>query len=209
MKWMTFFCALLWLLACKNTQSAASDRSLPLEYEISRYNTKCRYNNRFSLESRVARMPFRNAKKVVLVSYDGGIKVEPLPFEGEIRQDGLIQNPFPSNSASYAGVTFHEAISLDEKQLDGLTNILFNYAYGKDEKEIVQFVGPTCYSPQQMILFYKEPTDKEPFAWVEICLFCQKYKTFPDSFDFGVFCDSKYDLLREFFRQTGIKHGLG
>lgn len=206
MKWMTFFCASLWLLGCKNTQPAASVRSLPLEYEISRYNTKCRYNTRFLLESRLARMPFGNAKKVVLVSYDGGPKIElPIGVKG---QEGLIQNPFLSNNESYAGVAFHEAISLNEKQLDGLTNILFNYAYWKDEKEIIQFVGLSCYSPQQMILFYKEPTDKEPFAWVEICLFCQKYRAFPNSFDLGVFCDSKYDLLREFFRQTGIKHGL-
>lgn len=198
-----------WLVGCKSAQPKVHDHNLPLEYENSRYNTKCTYSNRFSLENRQSRMPFRKSKKVVLVSYDGGVKVEPLPNEVGNKKEGLIQNPFPSKYTSYNGVAFYESFLLDEKQVDGLTNILFNYAYWRDENEVIQFVGPTCYSPRHMILFYGESNDKEPFAWIEICLQCKKHRAYPGKFDLGNFCEGKYDLLREFFRQTGITYGLG
>ena len=181
---------------------------LVLEYESSPYNTKCRFTYDYPLEDRLKKAPFGKAKKVLLVSFEGGPRVEPLPGEKIDSTKVRSRLSLPLELPQYQGVAVYEVLALSSKQLDDLTNILFNYGFWRDRKSVIQMVGPTCYSPQHMLQFYADPKDTVPFAWVEICLDCLKHKVFPSDFDLGMFCDGKYDLLREFFRQAGIQHGL-
>lgn len=189
------------LLGCHVSKPA---NWLALEYVASPYNTRCRYKNDYTLEARLKMGPFESAKKVRLVSYEGGPIVDPLP--GEVQDSALLSRSM--EILGYSGVPVYEVIELSNTQLDYLTNILYNYAYWKDEKEIISFVGPSCYSPQHKLQFFKATTDKRPFAEVEICLECLKYRVYPNEYNLGIFCESKYELLREFFRQAGIEHGI-
>lgn len=102
-----------------------------------------------------------------------------------------------------------EIITLSTSQIDSLTNIFFNYNFGRAENGIGSpDPDVACYKPRHAILFFKKKADVEPFAYFEVCLECQYAKTFPKQYELGNFCRGKYGLLREYFRQTGITSGL-
>jgi hypothetical protein len=43
---------------------------------------------------------------------------------------------------------------------------------------------------------------------MEICFACEQFLAFPRRFQTGEFCNQKFELLKTFFRQAGIRYGL-
>ncbi len=166
--------------------------------------SQCAFYNDYSLEQRMKIMPFRRARKIELVSFEDEILdtlIESSPFKtsrGEI----------PKKDKKIDRSQLIDMIQLSPVQTDSLTNILFNYDYGRARYGIYTESRSGCYSPRHALLFYRKESDKEPFAYFEVCLECREVKTFPKQYKLGSFCDGKYAMLREFFRQTGIKYGL-
>lgn len=174
------------------------------------YVGACNYYNDYSAKERLSREPFGQAEKTELVSFDGlvdisisevGDSVPPPPqwFHG---------GEIPKKNSKIDRSKLKEIISLSTSQLDSLTNIFFNYDYGR-AKHGFHTEEKGCFYPRHAILFFHKKTDAEPFAYIEICLECRGVETFPQKYEIGNFCDGKYELLQDFFQQTGISFGLG
>ena len=165
----------------------------------------CSFYNDYSAKERLSRKPFGQSEKVELVSFDG---------EFESRIDSFVsklpRGEIPKKNSKIDRSQLKEIITLSTSQLDSLTNIFFNYDYGRTESGIgiISESKTGCYEPRHALLFFKKKTDTQPFVYFEICLECREVKTFPRAYELGNFCRGKYNLLRDFFRQTGIKYGL-
>jgi hypothetical protein len=170
-------------------------------------NTPCAFFKTYTLEERLQREPFNQAKRIDLISLDR-IK-ERLRYIGDTLPDQLPGNALFSNFLGYKKeFLWFERVTLSRSQIDSLTNILFNFDYGRAKNGEIDKWASLCHNPRQAILLYREIEDAEMFASIEICLECHSYWSRPDKYDLGNFCEGKYDLLRAFFRQTGITYGL-
>lgn len=171
-------------------------------------NSPCTFYNDYSAKERLSRKPFGQSAKIELVSFDS---------EYEVRLDSIVYKEsryeIPKRDSKIDRSQLREIITLSASQIDGLTNVLFNYDFGRAKNDNIEIlIGSVpdvgCYKPRHAILFFRKKADVEPFAYFEICLECQGVRTFPKQYELGTFCSGKYDLLREYFRQTGIKYGL-
>jgi hypothetical protein len=167
-------------------------------------NSDCNFYNDYSAKERLSRKPFGQSEKIELVSFDGEYE----EMLDSVVYKGCCRHEIPKKDSKIDRSQLQEIIPLSTLQLDSLTNIFFNYDYGRAENGLISNPDVGCYRPRQAVLFFRKKTDTEPFAYFEICLECQYVKTFPKQYELGNFCDGKYDMLREFFRQTGIKYGL-
>lgn len=166
-------------------------------------NSPCTFYNDYSAKERLSRKPFGQSAKIELVSFDS---------EYEVRLDSIVYKEsryeIPKRDSKIDRSQLREIITLSVLQIDSLTNIFFNYDYGRAENGLISNPDLACYRPRQAVLFFRKKTDTEPFAYFEVCLECQYVKTFPKQYELGNFCVGKYGLLREYFRQMGIKYGL-
>lgn len=168
--------------------------------------SQCAYYNDFTLAQRMNIVPFRHARKIELVSFEDEVEIfdtliDSIPYK-------MSRGYIPQKDKKIDRSQLIDIITLNCVQTDSLTNILFNYDYGRARYGIYTESRSGCYSPRHALLFYRKESDKEPFAYFEVCLECREVKTFPKQYKLGSFCDGKYSMLREFFRQTGIKYGL-
>lgn len=88
---------------------------------------------------------------------------------------------------------------MSEKQKKKLSKLLHQY-------QVIEGYCPQeelmCYQPRHVILFYK---DGKVIDFLEVCLECQKFRFSNPSFSELFRCQEKYDLLKAFFSQIGIK----
>lgn len=204
MRSILFFIAVLTSLACS--------RKLPPPMPDDMvYIGDCNYYNDYSVKERLSRKPFSQSEKTELVSFDGLVDIsisevgDSVPSPPQWFHGGEI----PKKNSKIDRSQLKEIITLSTSQLDSLTNIFFNYDYLRVDKYGIYSESKSgCYEPRQAILFFRKKADIEPFAYFEICLQCRAVETFPKKYELGNFCEGKYDLLREFFRQTGITFGL-
>jgi hypothetical protein len=117
--------------------------------------------------------------------------------------------PFSKATSVKLPVQYRESIALSNEQIDSLTNLLYNYDFrAMPSKRGV----PKCYRPRNGIVFYD--VEGSQFAAIEICFECQRFMTFPEkvilpeqrslSVDF---CTQKSDMLRDFFKSSGVYYG--
>lgn len=145
--------------------------------------------------------PFNQAKAIKVVSFKSNkedIVYEIPKINGHVDIDRLFEVKTLNKRNKY-------------KLLDLLVNI--NYVpitdseLSNDSLEVREIEVMACYTPRHAILF--ENDNGQVFSYVEICIECLRYKTYPEDISIGDFCQEKYKRLENFFRDVGIDYGIG
>ena len=59
--------------------------------------------------------------------------------------------------------------------------------------------------PRNAILFYDN--ENKLIGFIEVCFECRNYRTTDKRITLGEECNQKFDMLKEFFVECGIKFG--
>lgn len=146
---------------------------------------KCYNNGKLTKSQRFQIFPFNQAESILVISYNSKLGKTPIINDTIIRSKIL------------------ENIRLSEKQIDKLTNILYNYNYS-NKTNLISDVEYGCYFPRQSIVFLNK--SNKVISYIEICLECKKTVTMLPPESVGKFCDGKYEMLYNFFKSIGIEH---
>lgn len=155
-----------------------------------------RYN--VSTDERKNIYPFSKATQIKLVSFEYDMN--------RIADDGYM---FSNSLHRFVPVQYRESSMLSSEQVDSLTNLLYNYDF---RVAPATRNTPKCYRPRNGIVFYD--ADGTQFAAIEICFECQRFMTFPEKVILpeqrsmtSDFCTQKSDMLRDFFKSSGVLYG--
>jgi len=182
----------------------------------------CVFTNKYTVKQRLKHYPFSRAAKIVVVSFramdrrrdilindsvkifDDGIRTK-LPdsllnkntsgikYESELH----IEN----NQLNYSSLI--EIMQLNRKQISKLTNILYNTRVRKPSDYADP--GYKCYFPRNAFIFYDR--NGKVFEYLEVCFECKHYQSLSNRVSVGTNCNQKYDLLKSFLIDVGIKYG--
>ncbi|WP_183572572.1 hypothetical protein HDF18_05025 [Mucilaginibacter sp. X5P1] len=150
---------------------------------------ECSFTNKYSTAQRLSFYPFNKAKNVILISFkeDQGI-----PVKKQVVDEKQVL----------------EQITLTQESKDSLTSILYNVGFTPVKRATQLPSGEaSCYEPRNGILFVNEAS--KAFEYIEICFACERKTKSSDRINDGQYCSTKYDLLRRFFLNNGIKYGTG
>ena len=180
----------------------AQSKSLPIPpgpptdqlLDSDRVNHECEYLNKYSVEQRNLFYPFNVSNRIKLVSF-----AEKADKNGFAYSNGRL--PLKRKKLIYSDLL--EIKTLDESQVDSLTDILYNNVYRGD---IFTLTQTGRYNPKNAIIFTNE--NGAMIAFIEICFECQGYRTSSKKVITGDFCNQKYELLKAFFQKTGIEFGI-
>lgn len=175
------FIVLLFFTKCKSTKAGFPE---PPSIKKFNDNQQCYRNGKLNIAERQAIYPFNIADKIQIISFNSCLGKTP------IVNDTIIQ------------LKTIENITLTSKQINDLTDILYNYNYSKKTNIITEM--RSCYYPRHAIVFVNE--SGKVFSYIEICLQCGEIRTELPKENTGVFCAGKYDLLEELFVTIGIKY---
>jgi hypothetical protein len=104
-------------------------------------------------------------------------------------------------SKKYSLPAAADSIILVPSQKEKLFKILHLYQIQQTKCTIT---NSNCYQPHHLILFYQK---KKIVAFIEICFSC--YGNISKGISYSLFaCAEKYDLLKNFFKEIGIKRHL-
>lgn len=182
----------------------------------------CVLTTRYTAAQRLKHYPFSTAVKIYAVSfrwtdrrrdyligdsvkiYDDGIRSK-LP--DSLLNQSSYENKYESGlhvenqKLNYSSLI--ELQELDSKQINKLTNLIFNTRVKKPNN--YAYPGLSCYSPRNALVFYDK--DGNVFDYLEICFECKHFESKNGKISIGHFCNQKYDLLRQFFIDLGIQYG--
>ena len=158
---------------------------LPPTLEDLHDDPKCYHNGHLSALQRRQIFPFNQAENIKIISFHSKLGKTP------IQNDTIITSKVI------------EIKTLSEKQINQLTDILYNYNYSK-KTNLISFSETGCYSPRHAIVFCDK--SKQVISYMEICLECKKTVSNLPKESLGNFCSGKYELLHQFFSSIGIKH---
>lgn len=170
------------LVQCK---SVKTNFDLPPTPDDFHDDPKCYHNGHLSKSQRRQIFPFNQAESVKIISFHAKLGRTP------IQNDTIITSKVI------------EIKTLTEKQIDQLTDILYNYNYSK-KTNLISYTETGCYSPRHAIVFNDK--SKQVFSYIEICLECRKTVSNLPKESLGNFCVGKYELLHQFFLSIGIDH---
>jgi len=145
-------------------------------------NHNCIHKSRISFSKISKQYPYNLASQIQLVSFTD----RNLPMLGD--------------SVDYSKLKEVKVLTL--KQIDSLTNILYNVGFGG---LILKTEEMSCYNPRNAILFLNA-SGKE-FAFIELCFECEDFRASSENIKFGDKCDQKYSMLKKLFKNAGIVHG--
>ena len=164
----------------------------------------CIFTNKLTVVERLKRYPFSKASRIFIVSYRAFKK----------NRDILIDDTLPRKpDTSTAGLDIYEGKlryssiieikQLNQEQINNLTNIIYNTNYRKPSA--FSMINYSCFNPRNAVIFY----DKEGkiFDYLQVCFECQEYRSQSEKIDVGTYCDQKFDLLKQFFLDVGLKYG--
>lgn len=149
---------------------------------------ECFNSHKYNRLQRLKIYPFNKAKEIKLISF---------------KADDFI--PVKNKNINYSRVI--ESQILSPGQTDELTDILYNIGFDpnfKVENRVMDYAS--CYEPRNGILFLN--SEGKAFEFIEMCFGCDKTRTSSNKVKEGVFCSRKFDLLKYFFQNTGIKYGF-
>lgn len=146
---------------------------------------KCYHNGHLSKNERRQIFPFNQAASVKIISFHSKLGKTPIQNDTIVTSKTIEIKP------------------LTEKQIDQLTDILYNYNYSK-KTNLISFTETGCYAPRHAIVFCNK--SKQVISYIEICLECKKVISLLPQESLGTFCSGKFDLLRKFAASIGVKH---
>lgn len=161
----------------------------------------CVFNNRFSLAQRLAKYPFSKAMKIIAVSYSDA---NPREFQSKSKTDTNFKTGLNIKNKRLYYSSLKEIIQLKPKQIVELSNIIYNTAYRRKDEVNYSMQGK-CFEPRNALIFYDK--HNRIFDYVEVCFECHNFSSLSDQITIGTVCTQKYDLLKQFFVNSGIKYG--
>jgi hypothetical protein len=190
-KYIGLFILLFNIVELSNAQptSLGKPKSVELtkeQKELDEKNRNCIKRNKYSPASRVKLFPFNSATHVKLVSFEG-ILEKSIKKETDAPIDSTNQNKLK------------DIITLNKKQIDSLTDILYNVGY---RGKFYTIEEKNCYIPRNAILFVN--SIGKIFAFIEICFECSGNRLSSKGIKTGDFCEQKYTLLQDFFTKMGV-----
>ena len=159
------------------------------EIKREKLNHDCKAVDKFSPSQRLEFYPFNTASEVRLVSFDN-------------KPDSSFEHRIPETNGEVDLSRLKELKTLNKEQFDSLTYLLFNVGY---RGKISTLEGTGCYNPRNAILFIN--SNGKAFEFIELCFECSGLRLSSDKIKTGEFCNQKYELLKSFFIQRGIKIG--
>ena len=145
-------------------------------------NHTCVRKSTTSFSARIRKFPFNQAAQIRLISFKGR------------------QIPILNDTVDYSKL--EEVKTLTLRQIDSLTDIIYNIGYGGT---ILIIEEMKCYDPRNAILFVN--SKGETFAFIEICFECFQISARPENIGVGDLCDEKFSLLKRQFLNAGILYG--
>lgn len=160
-------------------------------------NRSCVKKTNHPPAARIKNFPFNVSGQVLCVSFDGHVAMTDNKFFFADNDPALING---SNNATSGS---KETTQLTQRQIDSLTDILYNYGL---KGPVSGVKTRECYDPRNAILFYNK--NGRALAFIEICFECLQTRQSSTKISLGEMCDQKLDMLKVFFRNVGIKHGV-
>jgi hypothetical protein len=168
-----------------------------LSFNKYREDQRCRNTNKFTAKERRLIYPFNGAESIKIVSFSPVLVY--YSDTSYIEAGGI-----PQRKGIIDFSKFSETIILSDSQIDSLTNIIYNYQTNLDYYLISHLA---CDCPCQNAILFMNKKDK-CFAYIGLCFKDQDYFSYPENTEVGDFCEGKYELLKNFFRNAGIREGL-
>lgn len=159
-------------------------------------NANCVRCRNIDFKNRLKMYPFSNTTQIVIVSHktkNGMI--------GEELQKYLDSVKIGQDTINLK--EFEQQISLNLAQIEKLTDVIFNYSHKGKEYAISDAM---CYQPRNAIIFLD--SNNKILGFIEICFGCNHLRTSDKRLDIGDYCEQKYDLIKDIFRECGIKYGI-
>ena len=147
-------------------------------------NLSCSYKLKYTALQRQQFYPFVIADSIKMVTFR--YHRNNLPIKGErLIIDSIV-----------------EMITLTKKDIDEVTDILYNNFYKKKPNygSLAQ-----CFFPRNAILFYDSNGNLREY--ILICFHCENSKKSSDKVQLGDACSEKIDKLRLFFIGKGLTYG--
>jgi hypothetical protein len=159
-------------------------------------NANCIRSKKIGFKSRLKIFPFENTSQILIVSHrtKGGM------IGDELRK---YLNSIKINQDTINHKEFEQVVKLNLSQIEKLTDIILNYSH---KGKFYAISDAKCYEPRNAILFL-DKNDKV-LGFIEICFGCDHLRTSDKRIDIGDYCTQKYDLIKDIFRESGIKYGI-
>lgn len=192
---------------------AQNTTKLPLKKKVAKTHTidnweknykeefsDCGFSNKFTLQQRLSKYPFSKAAKVLAVSFKyRGIGPDDTDDLNNSQKRGLhIKNGILDTT------TLIETKKLSPKQIDDLTQLIFNTDFKKkNELHMIDF--GKCFEPRNALIFLS--SENQVIDYLEICFQCKQNYSKSQQFDIGILCTQKYELLSNYFKSIGVPYG--
>jgi hypothetical protein len=185
------------------------------------YFDDCTFVNKYTAKQRLIAYPYSNTTKIVAVSYpcycavphaeiiidkpDGQQDTIDKATKDTILRTGLIVNNGVLDPSS-----IKEMKILTPAQINRLTNIIYNtrlkvYQNRHLVPALFENGGGGCFNPRNALLFIDK--NGKIFDYLEVCFECTVADSKSGKISLGSGCNQKFDLLKKYFIEIGIKYG--
>lgn len=160
-------------------------------------NAKCVRTKNLSEQQRLNQFPFSKTSQIKIISFKDNQKgVSGEALIKHITSIKLGKDVFNSE-------LYNETSTLTSEQINKLTDIIFNFTYKKMPYAAEDI---KCYIPRNAVLFLD--ADNRIIAYLELCFSCKHFRSSDKRFSISEYCDTKYDMLKTVFENSGIKYGI-
>jgi adenylate cyclase class IV len=151
--------------------------------KIEKQNHKCVNLPKKTFSTILKKYPFNKTAQIKLVSFKG------------------FKLPIENDTVCFSKL--YEIKTLTLRQIDSLTNIMYNIGFGGT---ILIIQEMACYQPRNAIIFVDN--FGKAFEYIEICFECEQTVNSSERIEFGEACDEKFNLLKRQFQNSGISYGI-
>lgn len=160
----------------------------------------CSFTSKYTAQQRLTMYPFVKAAKVLAVSF----KYEGMYTEGDDQLSNFEKRGLHFNNRVLDTSTLIEMKVLNVKQIEQLTNLIFNTGY-KTKWEFHIQDSRSCFESRNALVFID---DKGILLdYLELCFHCKRSRSMSDEFDIGVPCNEKYQFFSDYFKGVGVPYG--
>jgi hypothetical protein len=173
------------------------------------------HRNKYSPADRLKFFPFNRYKTVMLISFEPpDISAEivytdtsKIPINAPVKEE--VYHALLEKKQKLDSARIKEKKILSALEVDKLTNVLYNFGYTSTKSYKGYLLGEAggyrCYNPRNAVVFLDE--NGLIAEYIEICFECQRTEESSEKIGIGELCENKFELIRKYFRATGIKYG--